>query len=131
MVLECVIVKLLSVVRDKDLWDSKKKNDAFPDKASDIFLHDSGQWFGLNPFGEVVDLYNKDLELQYGHREGSHYVQSPLGEWPEGIHWCKFLSWLSHDIAEALAFFTRLHIGLGVFLHSRPVVSNSYQYVNQ
>ena len=122
---------MLSNVRDEDPWDSEEKNDAFPDEALDIFLHDNSQWFGLNPFGEVVNPYDKELELPYGHGEGSHYVQFPLGEWPGGIHWCKFLNWLSHDIAKVLAFFTRLHIVLGVFLHSGPIVSNSYQLVNQ
>ena len=62
-IFECVVVKLLSIVKDKDLRDLKAVNDTFPNEVSDIFLHDSGQWFCLDPFGEVVDLYNKELDL--------------------------------------------------------------------
>ena len=39
---KCVIVELLSVVRDEDRRDSKAANDAFPDKALDFLLHVSG-----------------------------------------------------------------------------------------
>ena len=50
-----MVVKLLSIVRDEDPKDSKAANDTFPDEVSDIFLRDNGQWFYLDPFGEVVD----------------------------------------------------------------------------
>ena len=90
-VLRCVIVELLSIVRDEDPWDFEVVNDAFLNEASDIFLFYSSQWLCLDPFGEVIDPYDKKLELPYGDWEGSHYVQSLLGEWPRGTHWCKFL----------------------------------------
>ena len=96
-----------------------------------FFFCDSGQWFCLNPFYEVVDPYDKELELPYCHREGSYYVQPLLGEQPVGAHWCKFLQWLSYDVVEVLALVTRLHVGLGVLLHCRPIVSYLYQFVNQ
>ena len=85
-IFECVIVKLLSIVRDEDLGDFEAANDAFPNEALNIFLYDSGQWFCLNPFGEVVDPYDEELELSYGDGEGSNYVQSPLGERLGGAH---------------------------------------------
>ena len=88
---ECFIVKLLSIVKDKDPRDSKTANDTFPDEVSDIFLRDSGQWFYIDPFDEVVDPCDKKLELPYRHGEGFYYVQPLLGEWPRGTHWCKFL----------------------------------------
>ena len=71
---ECFIVKLLSIVKDKDPRDSKTANDTFPDEVSDIFLRDSGQWFCFDPFGEVVNPYDKDLKLPYCCGEGSYYV---------------------------------------------------------
>ena len=67
-------------------WGFEAANDAFPNKVSDILLCDSGQWFYLDPFGEVVDPYSKELKLPYGDKEGSYYVQSPLGERPKGVH---------------------------------------------
>ena len=77
---KCIIVELLSFVGDEDPRDSDTVDDVFLDKVLDIFLHNSGQWFDLNPFGEVVNPYDEELELQYGNGEGSYYVQSPLGE---------------------------------------------------
>ena len=128
---ECIIVKLFSIVKDEDPGDSEAANDTFPDEVSNIFLCNNGQWFCLNPFGEVVDPKNKELELLYGNEEGSYYVQSPLGERPRGTHWRTFLRRLSHDIAKALTYVTCLYIGLGILLHSRLVVSSSFQLVNQ
>ena len=64
-IFECVVVKLLSIVKDEDLRDLKAVNDTFPNEVLDIFLHDNGQWFCLDPFGEVVDLYNKELDLPH------------------------------------------------------------------
>ena len=77
---EPVIVEFLSIVRYEDPGDPEAANDTFLDEASDIFLCDSGQWFCLDSFGEVVDPYNKELELPYRHGEGSYYVQPLLGE---------------------------------------------------
>ena len=90
-IFEYVIVELLFIVRDEDPRDSKEANDTFPDETLDVFLCDSGQWFCLDPFGEVVDPHDKELELPYCHGEGSYYVQSPLGKRPRGAYWCKFL----------------------------------------
>ena len=128
---EHITVELLSIVRDEDLRDSEAANDAFPYEVSDILLHDSGQWFCLDPFGEVVDSYNEEFKLPYLDGERSYYVQSPLGERPGGAQWCKLLRRLSNDATETLAFVMRLHVGLGVLLHSGPVVSSPYQLVNQ
>ena len=90
-IFECVVVELLSIVRDKDPWDSKAANDTLQDEFSDISLRDNGQWFCLDPFGEVVDPYDKEFELPYRHREAFYYVQSLMGEWLGGAHWCEFL----------------------------------------
>ena len=37
---ECVIVELLSIVKDEDPRNSELADDAFPDKVTDIFLRD-------------------------------------------------------------------------------------------
>ena len=73
-ILKCVIIEFLSIIRDENLRDFEVVNDAFPDEALDILLRDSGQWFFLNPFGEVVDPYDEELALPYGNRKGSYYV---------------------------------------------------------
>ena len=83
---ECVVVKLLSIIRDKHSRDSEVANVAFPDEVSDIFLSDSSLGFYLNPFSEVVNPYDEELELPYRHKEGSYYVEPPLSKWPGSIH---------------------------------------------
>ena len=40
---ECVIVELLSNIKDEDPGDSEATNDAFPDEVLDIFLNDSSR----------------------------------------------------------------------------------------
>ena len=39
---KCVIIKMLSIVRDEDPRDSEVANDAFLDKALDVLLCNSG-----------------------------------------------------------------------------------------
>ena len=73
-IFDCVIVELLSIVRDEDPGDFKVTNDALLDEVLDIFFCDNGQWFCLNPFGEVVNPYNEKLELLYGNGEGPNYI---------------------------------------------------------
>ena len=90
-VLECIVVELLPIIRDKDFGDSEAANDAFPNEASDVFLSDYGQGFCLNPFSEVVDSYDEKLELPYYHGERSHYIELPLGKWLGSVHWGELL----------------------------------------
>ena len=71
-ILECVIVELLVVVRDEYPGDPEVANDAFLDKALDIFF--MIVWFCFDLFGKVVDPHDEKLELPYGNREGSYYV---------------------------------------------------------
>ena len=84
-IFECVIVKLLYIVRDKNSRDIEAANNAFLDEASDILLGDSSQGFYFYPFGEVIDFYDEELKLPYRHKEGSHDVESPLSEGPWSI----------------------------------------------
>lgn len=65
--------------------------DAFPNEVLDAFLSDGGQEFCLDPFSEVINSYDKELELLYCHREGSHYVKPLLNEWPWSVHWGELL----------------------------------------
>ena len=54
-VYECIVIELLSIIRDKDSRDAEVANDVFPDKTSDILFSDSGQEFCLDTFSEIVD----------------------------------------------------------------------------
>ena len=112
--LECVVVKLFSIVEDKDSGDAKAANNVLPEEASNILLNDSGQGFCLDPFSEVVDSYNEELKLPHCYGEGSHYVKPPLSKWLGSVHWGKVLRRLSYDVAKALAFVACLYVGLGV-----------------
>lgn len=88
---ECVVVELFSIVEDEDSQDAEVANNALPDEASNILLSDSGQGFCLDPFSEVVDSYDEELELSHYYGEGFHYVKPPLNEFPGSIHWGKLL----------------------------------------
>ena len=85
-VFECVIVKLFAIVRDEDSGDTEVADDAFPDGVSNFLLCSGGQGFYLNPFNEVVDPYDEELELSHCHGERSHYVKPSLSEWPGSGH---------------------------------------------
>ena len=66
---ECFVVELFPIVRDEDYRHTKAANDTFLDEASNVLLNDGGQRFYLDPFREIVDPYNEELELlhcQYG-----------------------------------------------------------------
>ena len=78
--------QIASHYQRQGLWNSEVANDTFPDEASDILLSDGGQRFCLNPFSEIVDPYDEELELSHYHGEGSHYVEPPLSEWLESVH---------------------------------------------
>ena len=84
---ECFIIKLLSIIKDKDFRDPKAIDNAFLDEASYVLLGDGVQRFCFNLFGEVIDPHDKELELPYCHRNGSYDVESSLGEGPGGVHW--------------------------------------------
>ena len=84
---KCVVFELLSIIRGEDPGDSEATNDAFPNEALDVFLSDSGQGLYFDLFSEVVDSYDKELELSYCHGERSHYVEPPLSKWLGCVHW--------------------------------------------
>ena len=127
---ECVVIELLSIIRDKDSRNAKVANDVFPDKTSNILSSDSGQEFCLDPFSEIVNSYDKELEVLHCHREGHHFVKPPLREWLGSVHWGKLFQQFLYDVTEALPFVAHLHVGLGVLLHNGPIVPYSYEFMN-
>ena len=128
---ECVVVELLSIVKDKDSRNSEVTNDVLPYKALDVLFSDRGQGFLFDPLSKVVDSYGEELELPYRHKEGFYNVKSSLGKGPWGIHWSMLFQQLSCNFAKGLALITCLYVGLGVFLHGGPIVSRVYEIVNQ
>ena len=80
-----IVIEFLSIIRDEDSRDAKEANDTFPNKTMNILLRDSSQGFGLNPFGEIIDSYNKEFELTHCHGERSHYVEPLLSKWQEAF----------------------------------------------
>jgi len=128
---KCFVIELLSIIRDEDSRDAEATNDAFLEKVLDILLSDNGQRFCHGPFSEIVDPYNEELKLPHCYEEGSHYVKPPLSEWPGSVHWCKMFRQLSYDVVEALSFVTRLCVGLGVLMHSGPLIPSSYEFMDQ
>lgn len=72
---ECAIVKLLTIVRDKDLGIPKWQMMPFQMKLQK-FLSMNVQWFCLDPFGEVVNPYDEELELLHSDKE-SPIISNP------------------------------------------------------
>ena len=56
-VFKLLIVELPAVVGDDDSWDTKSKNYMALDETLHLTFYNKGQWFGLNPFHEVVYGY--------------------------------------------------------------------------
>ena len=53
-----------------------------------------------------------------------------MGERPQSVHWSELFGWLAYNIAEALTLITHFYKGLGILMHSGPVVSYLYELVN-
>lgn len=83
--------QIVFLVRDENSRDAKATKNVLPDKVLDILLDDNGQGFYLDPFSEVVDFYNKELEFPDCYGEGSYYVKPSLSERARSVHWGKLL----------------------------------------
>lgn len=66
--------RIVFIVRDEDPRNLELADDALLDEATNIFLCNGCQWFYFYRFGEVVDPYNKELELSYCLWKGCHDV---------------------------------------------------------
>ena len=66
----CVVVKLFSIVEDKDSKNAEAANNVLPNEASNILLTDSGQGFCLDLFSEVVDSYDEEFKLSHCYGKG-------------------------------------------------------------
>ena len=58
-VFEKVGIELSPVVPDQSSWDPKSYNDVLLHKAPRVLFGNGGQWFGLDPLGEIIGGYNK------------------------------------------------------------------------
>ena len=74
---------LSSIIANKNSLDSKPAYDASFQDIPHPLLHYSRQWFGLCPFGEVIDRYNNVPSLSLGKSEMPNYVNSLLGKGPK------------------------------------------------
>ena len=79
---EFSIIKLLTIIRDDHLWDSKPTNNVFPDEALYLSFSDYCQWFCFNSIGEVINSNEQELNLFLPSREWANDVNPPYGEWP-------------------------------------------------
>jgi hypothetical protein len=124
--LERSAVKLCSVVRHQYLWDVKMGYDVLPYKLFGISVCDVGQRFCLYPLGEIVRGHNKPLTVSRSSGERSHYIQTPLGEWPWACNRVETGRRLVDRWSEPLTFITFLYVLGSVFLHVRPPIALLY-----
>ena len=101
--LELGVVELVIVVSDDHAWELKYVDNGFPHKAFYSGFGDLGEWFGFDPFGEVLHGNNQELSLARGQWEGSEDVDSPLRKEPRGHQGSQFVRRLSLDVGKSLA----------------------------
>ena len=56
-VFEFLVVELPAIVGDDNSWDAKSENYMASDETLHLTFCNKGQWFGFNPFHEVVYGY--------------------------------------------------------------------------
>ena len=130
-VLEFFIIKLLAIIDDDDLREAESTDDGLPYKLSGLGLDDLSHQLGFYPFGEVVDGYEQELPLCWDKREGSEYVDPPLGEWP----WCRYSGQpdgrlVLHE-GVPLASVTPLHMFNGILIYGQPIISLSEYFLGE
>lgn len=121
--LEVCIIELPSIIIDDDPRKLKMVYDELLDEVLGILLGYLGQQLGFNPLGEVVKgtiqifLYPIACKNQG--------CQSPTGERPRSVDWCKKGYQLMLDVHVSLALVTLLYEASHIFFDARPVVALS------
>lgn len=80
------IVKLLSIVCDKDIRDPKSTHNIFPDKACKRCILYSGEWFHFHLFGEIICGYYNKLLLTFSSWLWSDEIYPPLRKGPKACY---------------------------------------------
>ena len=105
--------------------DPKPSDNVLPHKPLDIHVLDVCQRFSFNPFGKVINAYQKPPFISYCFEERSHNVQAPLGKRPWARQEVKNAPGLMDVRSKSLALVTLLHVLLFLSLHIRSSISLS------
>ncbi|KAL6319831.1 hypothetical protein AAG906_036896 [Vitis piasezkii] len=81
------IVKLRPVVNYNRLGNPESADDVLPNKLHEIFVFDASISFRLYPLTEIVSGNEQEFLLNGRGRQRSHYIHSPLCEWPRARYW--------------------------------------------
>ena len=111
--------------------DPKPSNNIFSNKSLGIYVPDICQWFGFNPFSEVICTDEQLSFIPCCLKERSYNIQTPLSKWPRFGQKIKDSSWLVNVWYKSLALVTLLHTLLCFLLHVQPLVSLSESCVRQ
>ncbi|GJY96213.1 hypothetical protein Tco_0512574, partial [Tanacetum coccineum] len=68
-----------------DFIMAKSANNVVPYELLHLIARDSRNRFCFNPFGEVVNSYDQELDFVWSLREGSGYVDPSFIEWPQRL----------------------------------------------
>ena len=71
---KCIIVELLSVVKDEHSRYPVPANNISPNKTSNVLLRDSGWSFCLYLLCEIIDANYEELQLPDCCWEGAYYI---------------------------------------------------------
>ena len=116
------VLELGVVVRHNGIGHPEPRQDVLPDKLLGVVLCDLGQWFGLDPFGEVICAYEKVPPIVLCCWQWTYDIQSPLGKRPRAGEWRKVIRGSMDNWRVFLALLAISHIYLGILLHIRPPV---------
>ena len=83
---ELRIVELLPIIRHQGSWDAKPANSGMPNEVAYLLFCDSGQRFGLDPFGEIIHYYDEKFALALSNGQRSQYVYPPLLKRPRACN---------------------------------------------
>ena len=118
--------ELGSIVRYQYPRNAKTGDNVFPHKFLGISVCNMYQWFRLDSFSEIICGHNEPLAVSRGFQERSHYIQSPLREWPWTCNRVEIGCRLVNRWSKLLTLIAFFHILGGILLHVRPPITLPY-----
>lgn len=129
--IEMLVIELLLIVNNDNLWYSESTYDGIPDKVAYVTFSYRCQRFGLDPLCEIIYNHHQKFPLSRCQGKRPHNVYAPLSEGPWARNGYEMFCWLSKDTTEsltAIASSNKIHC---IILHCWLVVSCSNQLMDK
>ena len=127
---EILVIKLLTIVGDDSVWQTKSVNNEFLNKVFHLAFSNLRQRFGFYPFGKIVDSDHYEFFLTRCQGKRIKYVDPPLHKGP----WCYNRRQLTNRlilyICILLTWFTPSDEFSCIFFHDGPIISLSQNFIS-